>query len=104
MLGLWDLETVEPGKEHVTISVTGSYGGFTIDFRELAERGITLLGQTQAFEGKTIRFQDDLNRNIRAGDASYLSLLDAADAYVDRNGIDLPLELKAREMLPDPLA
>ena len=101
VLGLWDLETVEPGKEHVTISVTGSYGGFTIDFRELVERGITLLGQTEAFEGKTIRFQDDLNRNIRAGDASYLSLLDAADAYVDRNGIDLPLEPKAREMLPD---
>ncbi|RPG02645.1 MAG: FAD-dependent oxidoreductase [Proteobacteria bacterium TMED51] len=102
VLGLWDLETVEPGKEHVTISVTGSYGGFTIDFRELAERGITLLGQTQAFEGKTIRFQDDLGQNIRAGDASYLSLLDAADAYVDRNGIDLPLEPKAREMPPDP--
>ena len=63
--------------------------GFTIDFREL-ENADHALGQTQAFEGKTIRFQDDLGENIRAGDASYLSLLDAADAYVDRNGIDLP--------------
>lgn len=102
VLGLWDLEVMEPGKEHVTIAVSGSHGGFTIDFRELAHRGVTLVGLTEAFEGKTIHFKDDLSRNIFDGDTSYLSLLDAADEYVRRNGLDLPEEPKARKMLPDP--
>ena len=45
---------------------------------------------------------DDLSRNILDGDTSYLSLLDAADEYIRRNGLDLPEEPKARKMLPDP--
>ena len=102
VLGLWDLEVMEPGKEHVTIAVSGSHGGFTIDFRELAHRGVTLVGLTEAFKGKTVYFQDDLNRNILDGDTSYFSLLDAADEYIRRNGLDLPEEPKARKMLPDP--
>ena len=37
-----------------------------------------------------------------AGDADYLSLLDRADAYAERNGLDLPPEPEARGILPDP--
>ena len=32
VLGKWDITTMEPGKEHVTIAVSGSHGGFTVDF------------------------------------------------------------------------
>jgi len=102
VLGLWDLETMEPGKEHVTIAVSGAHGGYTIDFRELAHRGITLVGLTQAFTGNKVYFQENLNENIAAGDASYLALLDAADAYIERNGLDLPEEPTARHKLADP--
>ncbi|MEX5502139.1 FAD-dependent oxidoreductase, partial [Pseudomonas syringae] len=31
-----------------------------------------------------------------------LALLDAADAYIERNGLDLPEEPEARKQLPDP--
>ena len=48
VLGKWDLETRIPGREHVTISVTGARGGHTIDFRRLAAQGITLLGVTES--------------------------------------------------------
>ncbi len=47
-------------------------------------------------------FQPDLAANITRGDQNYLALLDAADAYVERNGVDLPAEPQARAMLPDP--
>jgi putative flavoprotein involved in K+ transport len=102
VLGLWDLETMEPGREHVTIAVSGARGGQTVDFRALAQQGVTLVGLTKSFDDGVVSFQQDLARNIAAGDANYLSLLDAADAYVARNGLDLPEEPEARFSLPDP--
>jgi len=40
--------------------------------------------------------------NIARGDANYLSLLDEADAFVARNGLDLPEEPEAHELGPSP--
>ncbi len=47
-------------------------------------------------------FAPDLAQNIAQGDANYLSVLDEADAYVRRNGLDLPEEPEARVLGPDP--
>ncbi|WP_350333981.1 flavin-containing monooxygenase [Coralliovum pocilloporae] len=102
VLGLWDLAAMEPGKEHVTISVSGAYGGRTMDFRRLAGEGVTLLGMTQSFANGTLSFAEDLKDNIANGDADYTKMLDAADAYVARTGIDLPEEPEARKTWPDP--
>lgn len=102
VLGLWDASATEPGKEHVTIAVSGARGGHTVDFRQLAHQGITLVGQTRAFEGSQVFFQPNLAENLKRGDASYLALLDAADEYIARNGLSLPVEPEAREFLPDP--
>ena len=102
VLGLWDAETRDPAKEHVTIAVSGAYGGHTIDFRRLAARGITLLGRAHAFGDGAMRFAPGLARDLAAGDANYLSLLDAADAYAAREGLDLPEEPAARMVEPEP--
>ena len=102
VLGKWDAAAVEPGMEHVTISVSGAYGGKTIDFRRLAANGMTLVGMAQAFEGGVMRFAPDLPDNIARGDANYLSVLDEADAYVARYNLDLPEEPEARHFDPDP--
>lgn len=102
VLGEWDVITPPQGREHVTIPVSGAYGGETIDFRNLAARGMTLVGVTEAFKDGVMHFAADLAANIARGDASYLSLLDRADAYAARNGLDLPEELEARKMRPDP--
>ena len=88
--------------EHVTISVSGAYGGHTMDFRRLGKEGVTLVGMTQGFDSDVLSFADDLQKNVAAGDANYLELLDAADAYVDRTGIDLPEEPEARDAYSDP--
>lgn len=102
VLGKWDAATPSAGAEHVTIAVSGAHGGETIDFRRLAERGMVLLGRTQGFGDGKATFAPDLADNIAAGDANYLSLLDEADAYVARNGLDLPEEPQARDIGPDP--
>ncbi|MDH4585299.1 FAD-dependent oxidoreductase [Pseudomonas sp. BN415] len=102
VLGLWDAEAAQPGKEHVTIAVSGARGGHTVDFRGLAHQGVTLVGLTKSFDGDLVTFQQDLADNIARGDENYLSLLDAADAYIARNGLDLPEEPEARVTYPDP--
>jgi putative flavoprotein involved in K+ transport len=102
VLGLWDVAAMEPGKEHVTISVSGANGGQTIDFRRLASQGMTLVGVTQSYKGGVLTFAPNLVENVAGGDENYLGMLDAADAYVERNCIDLPLEPEAREFLSDP--
>ena len=102
VLGLWDVAAMAPGTEHVTISVSGAYGGKTIDFRDLASEGMTLLGMTQRFDSGVLTFAPDLAGNIAKGDASYLSMLQAADAYVSRNGMDLVQEPDAYNIGPDP--
>ncbi|VVN40574.1 hypothetical protein PS639_05337 [Pseudomonas fluorescens] len=101
VLGEWDQAAMKPGREHVTIAVSGAHGGKTIDFRELAQQGMTLVGLTQSFSGNLASFQPNLVENLARGDENYLALLDAADAYVERNGLDLPLEPEARCVFPD---
>jgi putative flavoprotein involved in K+ transport len=101
VLGKWDAAAPAEGKEHVTIAVNGAYGGQTVDFRKLAERGITLVGRTQRFKDGVMHFAPDLAGNIAQGDANYLSVLEEADAFVARNGLDLPEEPEAREIGPD---
>ncbi|SDG55866.1 flavin-containing monooxygenase [Alloyangia pacifica] len=102
VLGLWDIPAPAPGTEHVTIAVSGAQGGRTVEFRQLAAEGITLVGRTESYADGRLSFEDDLARNIRRGDTDYLAMLDQADAYVTRNGLDLPEEPEARQMLPDP--
>ena len=102
VLGKWDLETPGPGTEHVTIAVSGARGGETIDFRRLAAQGLTLVGMTKTYQGGVMTFAPDLAKNIARGDANLMSLLDEADAYVARNGLDLPEEPALRKIGPDP--
>jgi putative flavoprotein involved in K+ transport len=57
---------------------------------------------TQSYQDGVVNFAPDLAENIARGDRSYLSLLDEADAYIARNGIELPDEPVAREIPADP--
>jgi putative flavoprotein involved in K+ transport len=102
VLGEWDAAVMKPGREHVTIAVSGANGGRTIDFRELAQRGMKLVGLTKSFNQGIVSFQDDLVHNLAQGDANYLALLDAADVYIERNGLDLAPDPQARHVFDDP--
>ena len=101
-LGKWQMKTPPAGREHVTIAVSGAYGGSTVDFRKFADRGMVLLGMTEAYDSGVISIADDLAKNIADGDANYLGLLAEADAYIDAHGLDLPPEEDAKIIGADP--
>ncbi len=100
VLRKWDAEVV--GADHVTISVSGANGGRTVDFREFATRGMQLVGVTEGYDDGVVCFADNLVANIQRGDANYLSVLQEADRYVARNGLDLPEEPEAHRLAPLP--
>jgi putative flavoprotein involved in K+ transport len=101
-LGKWDMKAPTPGTEHVTIAVSGAYGGHTMDFRRLGALGVTLLGRAGAYADGRLGFAGDLAANIAQGDRNYLSVLDEADAYAAAHGLNLPDEPEARRFLPLP--
>jgi putative flavoprotein involved in K+ transport len=102
VLGKWDIKTPHPSMEHVTIAVSGAYGGRTVDFRSLAADGMVLLGRATSFRDGIMYFAADIAENIRRGDSDYLSVLDEADAYIALNGLNFPEEPGARIFGTDP--
>lgn len=102
VLGKWEAAAPPRDAEHVTIAVSGVDGGHTVDFRSLAADGIQLVGRTGSYGGGTMRFAPDLAENIARGDADYLSVLQEADAFIARNGLDLPEEPAAHVLTPPP--
>lgn len=100
VLGHWDATVHQPGREHVTIAVSGARGGHTVDFRSLAAAGIVLVGRAERFDSGVMHFAADLERNLARGDADYLSVLDEADAYAVREGLNLPADPAARAFTP----
>ncbi|MGO9818828.1 MAG: FAD-dependent oxidoreductase, partial [Acidocella sp.] len=58
--------------------------------------------RAETYENGVLRFAPDLAERIAEGDANYLAMLDAADAYIAREGGDLPEEPEARNLAPLP--
>ncbi|MEO1550190.1 MAG: NAD(P)/FAD-dependent oxidoreductase [Pseudomonadota bacterium] len=102
VLGKWQMKTPPAGRAHVTISVSGARGGHTVDFREFAARGMTLLGMAGTYAGGVLSIQPDLRRNVEDGDDNHLGLLAEVDDYIAANGLDLPPEPEAKVIGPDP--
>lgn len=102
VLGKWDEIKTIAKKKHVAFAVSGYDGGKTVDFRRLAERGVMVLGMTSGYGDGILNINNDLADNIAEGDRAYLDVLREADAYVERNGIDLPLEPEAWDIAPNP--
>lgn len=100
VLGKWEATQCEPGREHITIAVSGARGGHTVDFRALAAQGMVLTGRAEAFRDGAVHFAPDLEANIALGDKDYLSVLDEADAYALRENLDLPHDPAARAFGP----
>ena len=102
VLGVWQKKTPDPNTQHVTIAVSGYAGGKTIDFRKFANQGMNLVGMTKDFKEGKLLFENDLKINLDNGDKNYLSVLDQADEYIEKNNLNFPDELEARNITPDP--
>lgn len=100
VLGKWDVTSPGADAAHVTIAVSGANGGETIDFRQLANQGVILVGSTRSYQNGKVTFNPDVHQNIEDGNASYLGMLDEADHYASRFGLDLPTDPSARIIAP----
>ena len=101
-MGLDQTPVEKRGPDAALPLITGAYGGHTIDFRDFAERGITLLGRLRSGRGRILEFANDLDQSIAYGDAAYHAFLDMVDAYVEQMNMSLPAEPAARARLADP--
>jgi putative flavoprotein involved in K+ transport len=95
-LGLDQMPAAKRGRDKTLPLITGAYGGHTIDFRELAARGITLLGRIMAADGERLTVKSDLNATLAAGDKTYFLFLDMVDEHVEKFGLNVPAEPQAR--------
>jgi putative flavoprotein involved in K+ transport len=102
LMGTLEIPVEQRGPDQSPIVVTGAYGGYTIDFRRLAARGLTLLGRAEVVRNGVMSFAPDLATNLARGDAAYRAFLDEADEHANSAGLDLPEEPGARVAEPNP--
>ena len=70
--------------------VTGANGGYEVDLRRSAERGLRLCGHLSGVADGTLAWADDLQGTLRAGDQHYRTFICEVDAHVARSGLDVP--------------
>lgn len=88
--------------------LTGTHGGHTVDLRNLAARGVTLLGSLADVSDGRVRLAPDLNANIAVGDQTFVQFNRGIDEFVQRAGLAAPVETgfdaylsEARDALPE---
>ncbi len=89
---LTDHPSSEKVRQNENHYLTGRDGGREIDLRKFATEGMKLYGMLAAIEGQTIRFQPDLGHHLDTADATYVRIRNTIDAYIERAGIEAPVE------------
>ena len=72
--------------------LTGANGGYEADFRDLASKGIVLLGRLKAVKGATLALAPDLEENLAKGDEWLANFKKSVDDYVAKNKLNIPEE------------
>jgi putative flavoprotein involved in K+ transport len=72
--------------------VAGVNGGYEVDLRQSAARGLRLCGHLRGVADGTLAWADDVQQTLLAGDGHYRAFLAEVDAYVARTGLDAPQE------------
>ena len=72
--------------------LTGANGGYDVDLRAMAGRGIVLLGHLQAIKDGELVFADDLAQNLAKGDEFLENFKKAIDEYIAKTGLEVPEE------------
>ncbi|MCW2719745.1 MAG: monooxygenase [Pseudonocardia sp.] len=72
--------------------VTGRDGGHDIDLRAFAVQGMALHGRLTGISNGRLTFGPDLRSNLDNADQVSESIKDSIDAYIEKAGIDAPVE------------
>jgi putative flavoprotein involved in K+ transport len=98
-----DQTTVENrGPSRLLPVISGAYGGQTIDFRQFAANGITLLGRIASATNGVVEIAADLGESLAHGDAVYATFTDMVDNHIQRHALAVPQDAEAHARLPDP--
>jgi len=92
----------ERGPSRLGPVISGAYGGRTIDFRNFAAGGMTLVGRIEAAHDGVLDIAPDLADSMTNGDLVYTTFLDTVDAYVNRRRMELPEDPDARATFANP--
>jgi len=71
---------------------TGVRGGYDVDLRRSASRGMTLLGHLLEANDGRLSLKPDLEENLRKGDEAFERFTRAVDDYVRKTGADDPVQ------------
>jgi putative flavoprotein involved in K+ transport len=83
--------------------VTGVHGGYDVDLRHSAARGLSLLGHLRGIDGDRMYFADDLDAQLRVGDRSLDEFLARVDQHIERTGLDAPSAPERTHRSPPPI-
>jgi putative flavoprotein involved in K+ transport len=82
------------------VLLTGANGGYDVDLRSMAARGMVLLSHSQGIKAGDLILADDLEQHLAKGDESFASFKKSVDEYVTRNGLDVA-EVQESEVSPN---
>ncbi len=107
-LGMLSAPIVErPEIDHAPL-VTGVRGGYEVDLRDLAQRGVRLLGRLEGVANGELVLGGDLLSDIAKGDQAYLQTIAVIEARIDQLGLTpdtpppSPAEATDERALPEP--
>ncbi|QOZ47206.1 FAD-dependent oxidoreductase [Bradyrhizobium sp. CCBAU 53340] len=72
--------------------ITGVGGGHTIDLRQIASEGVTLLGSLLDLVDGRLHLANDLNANLKAGDDTFVQFVRTIDEFIETKGLEAPVE------------
>jgi len=70
--------------------VTGRDGGRDLNLKIFGEQGMKLYGRLKSADGSTLRFHDDVEKNLDHADAVANRIDRAIEDYIQKNNIDAP--------------
>jgi putative flavoprotein involved in K+ transport len=71
---------------------TGKDGGHTINLHQFARDGVVLIGHIQDVQEDRIELAPDLTENLAKADKFEADLVKQVDEYVEKIGLDMPIE------------
>jgi putative flavoprotein involved in K+ transport len=92
-LGLFERRRAEsPATSAPGPLLTGVNGGYEADWRELASKGIVLLGRLKAVKGARLEVAADLEENLAKGEEWVANFKKSVDDYIGKNKLNIPEE------------
>lgn len=79
-------------RKRAEILLTGANGGYDVDLRSMAARGIVLLSHSQGIKDGDLILDDNLEQHLAKGDEAFENIKKAVDEYVTKVGLQAPKE------------